>query len=78
MKSYSFIRETAPVVMRNTPKEGTILYSIDVKCVYAPGSIISHSDTFRHWRKMNKTDLSRLPPNDSTEVKTNNESTHMQ
>lgn len=25
MKSYSFIRETAPVVMKNPPKEGTVL-----------------------------------------------------
>lgn len=35
MKSYSFMRETVPVLMKNTPKEGTVLCSIDVKCVYS-------------------------------------------
>lgn len=65
MKSYSFIRETAPGVMKNTPKDGTVLYSIDVKCVYSSGSIITHSDTARHWRKMIKSELGRLPFNDS-------------
>lgn len=47
MKSYSFIRETVPAVMKNTPKEGTVLYGTVVKCVYSSGSIITHTDTFR-------------------------------
>lgn len=27
MKTYSFLRETAPVIMKNTPKEGIVLKS---------------------------------------------------
>lgn len=35
MKSYSFIRETAPVVMKNTPKEGTV-FLCSVAGVFIP------------------------------------------
>lgn len=66
MKSYSLIRETAPVIMKNTPKEGNVLYRIDVRCIYASSSVITHTDTARHQRKMTKRELSRLPPNDSS------------
>lgn len=52
MKSYSFMRETAPVIMKNTPKEGTVLNCIDVGCIYSSGSIITQSDTSQHQRKM--------------------------
>lgn len=60
MKSYSFIRETAPAVMKNTPKEGTVPYCIDVRCFYSSGGIITHSDIPRQQRKMTKTNLSRF------------------
>lgn len=36
MKTYSFLRETAPVIMKNAPKEGIVLKS---------SAIITHSDT---------------------------------
>lgn len=43
MKSYSFVRETAPVVMRNAPEHGTVpaaLCGKNVKCVHATGGVI--------------------------------------
>lgn len=60
MKSYSFIRETAPAVMKNTPKEGTVLKGTLVKCVYSSGSTIAHTDTFRQGRQMINSKLSRV------------------
>lgn len=30
MKTYSFLRETAPVIMKNAPKEGIITHSVTV------------------------------------------------
>lgn len=47
MKSYSFVRETAPVVMRNAPKDGTVpaaLRTKNVKCVQATGGVIPLND----------------------------------
>lgn len=48
MKSYSFVRETAPVVMRNPPKDGTVpaaLHCKNVKCVHATGGVIPLNDS---------------------------------
>lgn len=55
MKSYSFVRETAPVVMRNPPKDGTVpanLYCKNVKCVHATGGVIPLSDIWAAFEKL--------------------------
>lgn len=56
------MRETAPVIMKNTPKQGTVLNCTNARCIYTLGSIITHSDTPRQLGKMTNTDLSRIPP----------------
>uniref|UniRef100_A0A3Q2QST3 Sterol O-acyltransferase 2 n=1 Tax=Fundulus heteroclitus TaxID=8078 RepID=A0A3Q2QST3_FUNHE len=35
MKTYSFIRETAPVILKNPPKEGNVPCCFDVRCIYS-------------------------------------------
>lgn len=38
MKSYSFMRETAPAVMKSAPKDGTVLpdRTVLMSCVFTP------------------------------------------
>lgn len=55
MKTYSFIRETAPVILKNTPKEGNVPWCFDIRCVYSTGVTIIHSVAPRHRRKMTET-----------------------
>lgn len=56
MKTYSFIRETVPVCIKNCPKEGNVPYCFDARCIYSAGTFITHSDTPRHMGKMTKTE----------------------
>lgn len=78
MKSYSFMRETAPVIMKNAPKEGTVLNCIDVRCIYSSGGIITHSDTQDTGEKWLKQTSAGYLLMIHAEVKTNNEYTRMQ
>lgn len=53
MKSYSFMRETAPAIIKNVPKEGTIMYCCWVYLLLGQGhySPWHLADTVEKWLK---------------------------